>query len=69
LITGLKVPQIYKLTHRSEIPFKKFGKRLIFSRKEILQWVEYKTLIPTKKMSVEDSISHSAIARERRVSK
>jgi len=66
LITGLKVPQIYKLTHRSEIPFKKFGKRLVFSRREILQWVEHQTKQPIKRTAVEEGISASAEARQRR---
>lgn len=67
VITGLKIPQIYKLTHRNEIPFKKFGKRLVFSRKEILQWVERQTKQPMKRTAVEEALSASAEARQRKV--
>lgn len=65
LLTGLKIPQIYKLTHRNEIPFKKFGKRLVFSRKEVCQWIDYQTKHPSKK-TVIDSIAASAEAKESR---
>jgi excisionase family DNA binding protein len=35
---------IYKLTMNGEIPFSKFGKRLVFSRKELIQWMESRTI-------------------------
>lgn len=59
-LTGLKIPQIYKLTHRREIPFKKFGKRLVFSRREIQQWIDYRTQVPKPSNIVENAICESA---------
>lgn len=35
--------KIYKLTSAGEIPCKTFGHKLVFSRKEILQWAENQT--------------------------
>lgn len=37
---------IYKMTMNGEIPFSKFGKRLVFSRKALIEWVESKTMNP-----------------------
>lgn len=31
---------LYKLTALKKIPFKHFGRKIIFSRKELLEWVE-----------------------------
>lgn len=35
----LSKSQLYKLTSRSEIPYRKFGKRLFFSKKELDEWI------------------------------
>jgi excisionase family DNA binding protein len=35
---------LYKLTALKKIPFKRFGRKIIFSRKELLQWVESLTM-------------------------
>lgn len=35
---------LYNLTFRNMIPYRKIGKRTVFSRQELLQWVEKKTL-------------------------
>ncbi|GHV49068.1 hypothetical protein FACS1894181_06830 [Bacteroidia bacterium] len=35
--------KMYKLTSAGEIPFKTFGKKLVFSRKEVLEWAENQT--------------------------
>ena len=42
-ITGLSSSQIYKLTAKNAIPCQKFGKRLIFSTKSVLEWMEQNT--------------------------
>ena len=42
-ITGLGKGTLYKLTATNEIPCKKFGSRLVFSRKELHAWVERQT--------------------------
>jgi len=49
-ITGLAHHTIYKRTSsksKKQIPHAKFGKRLIFSRREILAWMEANTITPT----------------------
>jgi excisionase family DNA binding protein len=43
-ITGLGKAAIYKAVGKKEIPYSKFGSRLIFSRKELVFWVESHTL-------------------------
>ena len=45
-LTGSSKSQIYKLTMLNEIPHQKFGKRLVFSRKELNEWMESKTVSP-----------------------
>jgi len=42
-LTGLSFSQLYKLTANNAIPHRKFGKRLIFSRKAVLNWMEQQT--------------------------
>lgn len=37
-LTGLKESAIYKRTMTGEIPFQKFGKRLVFSRQSLIDW-------------------------------
>jgi len=37
---GLTVPTLYGFTQRNEIPFNKKGKRLIFLKQEIIDWVK-----------------------------
>ena len=42
-ITKQSKSQIYKLTMLNDIPFQKYGKRLVFSRKSLLAWMEKRT--------------------------
>ena len=42
-LTGLSYSQIYKLTAKNAIPHRKFGKRLIFSRNEVKDWMNEQT--------------------------
>src|SRR5688572_29471277 len=39
-ITGLKKPTIYALVSKSRIPHMKKGKKLFFSRKELIEWIK-----------------------------
>lgn len=39
-VTGLARRTIYKRTHRREIPHRRVGGRLYFSRTELLQWID-----------------------------
>jgi excisionase family DNA binding protein len=43
-MTGLSKSAIYKLSMKNEIPHRKFGKRLIFSRSEVKDWLEQQTV-------------------------
>jgi excisionase family DNA binding protein len=43
-LTGLSKSKLYKLTSSKEIPHKRFGNRLIFSRKVLVAWIESQTL-------------------------
>ena len=48
-MTGLAPHTIYKRTSgksKKQIPHAKFGKRLVFSRREILAWIEANTITP-----------------------
>ena len=43
-VTGSSKSQIYKLSMMGEIPVRHFGKRLVFSRKELTAWMEGRTV-------------------------
>ena len=45
----LKRSTIYVFTTRKQIPFTKCGKRIMFSRRDILQWIEDRTTRPETK--------------------
>jgi excisionase family DNA binding protein len=44
IILQISKSQLYKLTFTKKIPFRKFGKKLVFSRRELLTWVEMHTI-------------------------
>lgn len=59
--TGSSKSQIYKLTMLDEIPHQKFGKRLVFSRKALTEWMEEKTVSPSTPSDVmNDRLAESA---------
>ena len=37
-------PTIYNLVYKNSIPHKKFGRRTLFSKKELLAWIEARTV-------------------------
>jgi predicted DNA-binding transcriptional regulator AlpA len=43
-ITSLSKSQIYKMSMLDQIPKAHYGKRLIFSRKQLLNWMEGRTI-------------------------
>lgn len=43
-LTNQSKSQVYKLTMLNEIPFQKYGKRLVFSRKALKAWMEKRTI-------------------------
>ena len=51
-ITGLSKSALYKRTMDNSIRFKKFGNRLIFSRKELIEWVQVNTSSKPEKNKV-----------------
>lgn len=51
---------LYKLTSTKKIPFKNFGRRLIFSRKELLKWVESQTIDTNDTSEVDLALARSA---------
>ncbi|MEI6695538.1 MAG: helix-turn-helix domain-containing protein [Bacteroidota bacterium] len=60
-IIGYGKSKIYKLTWKKEIPFKLMGNRLVFSRKELLTWLESQTVNPvSNKSNVLNAIAESA---------
>lgn len=40
---------IYNLVYKNSIPHKKFGRRTLFSKKELLAWIESRTVRPDDK--------------------
>lgn len=40
LLVKLTVPTIYGLVHRSGIPYSKKGRRLYFSKQELIDWIK-----------------------------
>lgn len=59
-ITGLSKAAIYSATHLKRIPYAKFGSRLVFSRRQLAQWVQEHTLTPTDNNEVNDNLKLSA---------
>jgi len=45
--THLSKSALYKLCMDGDIPFEKYGRRSIFSRKALTQWMEARTIKPT----------------------
>lgn len=41
-----KKSALYNLVFKEEIPYRKVGRRLVFSRKELLAWIESRTVRP-----------------------
>ena len=49
--------KIYKLTSSGSMPFRKYGNKLVFSRKELLNWAEQQTKTPSTTESFEEAFS------------
>lgn len=52
--------KVYKLTSTNEIPYKKFGQKLVFSKKDLLQWAENSTRIKNDKAEIIQTLAQSA---------
>ena len=58
--------QVYKLSFLNEIPASRIGKRLVFSRKDLLTWIQARTIpkvSPQQKAA--EKLAQSARRRER----
>jgi excisionase family DNA binding protein len=63
-LTGQSKGQIYKMTMLGTIPCSHFGKRLIFSRKALTEWMEEKTIsAPSAGDEIENRLSATAKKR------
>jgi hypothetical protein len=60
----LSKAKLYKLTASGNIPCRKFGQKLVFSRKDILQWAENQTR--TKSNYAEISLTLARSARRKK---
>jgi hypothetical protein len=56
----LSKSKLYKLSHERLIPFKKFGSRLVFSRKELIEWKNIRIEEPSYNGWLEDQLRKSA---------
>ncbi|QCR24746.1 hypothetical protein C1N53_21910 [Pontibacter sp. SGAir0037] len=57
--------QLYKLTSTKQIPFKKFGRKLIFSRGDLLAWSKLQLVEPTNSAE-EATLTLARSARRKR---
>lgn len=46
--------KLYKLTSSGAMPFRKYGNKLVFSRKELLEWADQQTKSPDTPDSMEN---------------
>lgn len=73
LLNGLGFPtskaKIYKLTSTGSIPCRKYGSKLIFSRKELLQWAQGNTKQVGNLSSIASAIASSANRKNRNYGK
>lgn len=56
--------KIYKLTSSGSMPFKKYGNKLVFSRKELLNWAEQQTKSPHDHSDIMDNL-YKSVKRKR----
>ena len=56
----LSKAKLYKLTASGNIPCRKFGQKLVFSRKDILQWAENQTKPKNNQSEVLLTLARSA---------
>ncbi|SUE34834.1 helix-turn-helix domain-containing protein [Rikenella microfusus] len=59
---SISTSRIYKLTSANRIPYSKYGARLIFSRAELLQWLDSQT----HSRREADQAARAAVARSAR---
>lgn len=59
--------KMYKLTSEGRIPHRVYNSKLVFSRKELLQWAESQTRPKHDSSEVVASIARSARRKQRRI--
>ncbi len=59
-ILGLQKSSVYRLSMDNKIPFQKYGKRLVFSRKDLLKWIDSRTICT---QVASDTLTKAAIKR------
>lgn len=62
----LSKSKLYKLTADKALPFRYFGRRIIFSRQELLQWVQQQTISSTNTEETLLSLAKSARNKQRK---
>lgn len=62
-LTDYKKGVIYKLTMDNKIPYSKFGGKLVFSKKEIIAWIENQTISST---SIKDQVSENLMKQAKK---
>jgi len=62
----LSKSKLYKLTSSGQIPFRHFGRRLIFSREELLEWVKRETVSRSDSSEVLLTLAKSARNKSKR---
>ena len=56
---------IYNHVYRNSIPYKKFGRRTVFSKKELLAWIESRTVRPEEQRTAAAlRIAHCSICKQ-----
>ena len=60
-ITGLSKAAVYKLTSSKKLPHLKFGRRLVFSRRALVSWVEANTVPPETSPAIEKQIGRAHV--------
>lgn len=68
-LTEMGIPttraSLYNLVYKDAIPYLKFGRRTIFSKKELLAWIEERATRPDKsRTQAAELIAASALRRE-----
>ena len=55
---------LYKMTHQNEIPFRKLGKRLVFSTEDLSTWLQSKATVEDR--SLNEALTLAASARRKK---
>lgn len=62
----LSKSKLYKLTSLKKVPFRYFGRKIVFSRDELLQWVKTQTMPSANSSEILLSLAKSARHKSRK---